>query len=41
VFTLSLHSGTLTTVWVVSLTDCKLTPQSGLPAFYDDGEFGV
>ena len=28
--TLSRHLGTLTTVWVVSLTDYKLTPQSGL-----------
>ena len=28
-------------VWVVSLTDYKLTPQSGLPDVYDDREFGV
>ena len=28
--TLSRHLGALTTVWVVSLTDWKLTPQSGL-----------
>ena len=32
VITLSLHLGTLTFVWVVSLADCKLTPQPGLPA---------
>jgi hypothetical protein len=27
--------------WVVSLTDYKLTPQSGLPDVYEDREFGV
>ena len=28
-------------VWVVSLTDYKLTPQPGLPDVYKDREFGV
>jgi hypothetical protein len=32
VIALSLYLGTLTYVWVVSLADCKLTPQPGLPA---------
>ena len=27
--------------WVVSLTDYKLTPQSGLPDVCEDREFGV
>ena len=27
--------------WVVSLTDYRLTPQSGLPDVYEDREFGV
>ena len=39
--TLSLHWGALTTGWVVSLTDYRLTPQSGLPDVYEDREFGV
>lgn len=39
--TLSLHWGALTMVWVVSLTDYKLTPQPGLPGVSEDREFGV
>ncbi len=39
--TLSRHLGTLTTGWVVSLTDYKLTPAVRTPTILNDGGFGV
>ena len=41
VITLSRYLGTLTTVWVVSLMDTKLTPDALTPSVYSDHRFGV
>jgi hypothetical protein len=39
--TLSQHLGALTTVWVVPLSDWKLTPQNPSPKVYSAHGFGV
>lgn len=39
--TLNRYLGTLTLVWVVSLTAVKLTPDSLTPDVYNDCKFGV
>ncbi len=40
-FTLSRFFGTLTIVWVVPLSEAKLTPDSPFPHIYDLQKFGV
>ena len=39
--TLSQHFGTLTLVWVASLSACELTPQYPFPEVYGTSRFGV
>lgn len=40
-FTLDQYFGTLTEVWVVPLSDCKLTPTAPSLDVYNAGTFGV
>ncbi len=40
-FTLNQYFGTLTAVWVVPLSEAKLTPSSPFPKIYDVKAFGV